>query len=158
MSRHSFMMATENGWLEELIFDWRQSGKEKAGFFWWNTRPQTLQNAKGYWLYFYYSERATTIPELRGTIPYRAWVDYHDFEPITDSQVCWREGVNPDVSFVCSRIEELRKESGDYVRLEDFSHLTPDLALASALIATTPPVKRLASIVSIQVTSYQWIE
>ena len=152
----SYMMPTEDAWFEDLLAEFKDSGKRELVFQWFQTRVTTLPESHDspFFLYFYDSLARTRSPILQGKIPFRVLVRQFSFEPITGANIFLRETdlSSPKVWFCTDRIEELRGISGEYLTLDSFEHFDTSTSLPQAMTNSIAPVRRLTPMIVVQTT------
>ena len=92
----SFFYPTQPEWFEDLLLDWKNSGKDTLGFpFLWYT-PTTLPADKDekFWMYLYYSKTKTKETSLKQVVKFRVHVINYDFSIIENTRVHNRIDVN----------------------------------------------------------------
>lgn len=155
----AYFYPTEDGWFENLLSEWKNSGLPRLCFPFYKFSVKTLPTIAGqkpYWMYLYFSENRTEDELLRGVVQYRVRVIQHAFEAIADPGAFTRTDAPDDrkVWFISDLVEEIRNTAGGYLRANDFEHPN-GVKLTAAIRTSIAPVKRIVPLVTVQSTAYQ---
>lgn len=114
----------DNHWVRQMLEGWRDSGKPFLSFPWLSYQLHTLPTSP-FWLYMFYAAARTDIPELQGKIEFRlqvvSWRRVVRFMGEDVYRV--REDEEATAWFMVDRFEELRREDGSLLSLQDFQHV-----------------------------------
>jgi hypothetical protein len=140
----------ENGWIEDMISDWKKSNKPFMSFYFHKFYPRTLppKPFEPFWIYFYYSHERTERPHLSGKILYRVNIlDYNEsgYFNQTDVSIIRFSGV-AKIWFKCDKFEEIKNANGALLNSDNFRHIDPNKKLLSTIRSSIAPVKRLSQI------------
>lgn len=126
-------------WAREMFEAWESSRKPLLCFPWIRFNVHTLVR-EPFWMYLYYTERATDILDLQGKVEFRVRViDWNRSRFQKDNIYQARYDENGKVWFLCNRYEEIRGERRNLIGLDDFTHAAGK-NLASTIRNSIPPV------------------
>ena len=152
---NSYFYPTHPCWFDELLVDWKNSGKRTLVFPFLRFKPTTLpqDEATQFWMYLYYTEGRTKIQELKKVVQYRVRVISYSFSKIqcNDAFTHAHAGNNAKIWFECDLVEEIKKINGSYVNETDFKH-SEGVSLLQAIRNSIAPVRRVSPIVTVQST------
>jgi hypothetical protein len=150
---------TKDEWFEELVEEWKNSGKKEFCFPFHKFTPTTLPQDSGarFWMYLYYSQTRTQDESLQRVVKFRVRVVSHANNPFLDPDVYTRpdHGPEPKVWFKCDLVEEIKNLEGGYLHDSGIEHTEPGVALLSAARNSIPPVRRMVPMVVVQTTGYR---
>jgi hypothetical protein len=141
---------SDNHWIRMMLEGWRASGLPFLCFPWINYQLHTLPTGV-FWLYMFYSAVRTDIIALQGKIEFRLQVvSWRGSAPYTGQDVHLVDGDEVATAWLMiDRMEELRKEDGSLLKLQDFEHLH-GLNILNVMRTGTPNVSLLAPVQVIQ--------
>jgi hypothetical protein len=151
----TFLLATEDGWIPDLLKDWKDSRQPKLAFPFYNFTVGTLPENPNtpFWMYLYHSKKRTEQPELSGTVPYRVRVVHHETNTTDSYTRLQNSGAHVRSNdlekartwFVCDVVEEILNVKGNAITFDDFDH-AEGKDLGTSIINSVAPVKRKPSI------------
>ncbi|HLE16228.1 MAG TPA: hypothetical protein VI776_15885 [Anaerolineales bacterium] len=115
---------TDDEWARDMLNAWEKSRKPLLCFPWILFNVHTLVK-EPFWMYLYYTVRATDIPALQGKVEFRVRViDWSLARFQQDSIYPARYEEDGKVWFLCERYEEIRNAHQQLLSLDDFAHAT----------------------------------
>jgi hypothetical protein len=153
----SYFYPTLPGWFENLLDEWKASGKRTLAFpFLW-FKPTTLPSDQSapFWMYLYYSESQTKNISLQRVVKFRVRVVFFDFSIIQGTNIhTHRDSESEEkVWFQCDLVEEIKDANGGYLHESDFKH-SNGVSLLQAVRNSIAPVDRISPMVAVQSTCY----
>jgi hypothetical protein len=151
----SYFYPTEPSWFENLLDEWKTSGKRTLVFpFLW-FKPTTLPTNQRapFWMYLYYTETQTENPLLQRAVKFRVRVVFYDFSIIQETNIhtFLDSESEAKVWFQCDLVEEIKGIDGGYLHESDFKH-AEGVSLLQAVHNSIAPVERISPIVTVQST------
>jgi hypothetical protein len=151
----AYLYPTEDGWIPELLKDWKNSRQPKLAFPFYNFTVHTLPENPNtpFWMYLYHSKRRTEQLDLSGTVPYRVRVIHHEINAADSLSKLQNSGAHVRSNdledartwFVCDVVEEILNADGSAMTFDDFDH-AEGKGLGSSIISSVALVKRKASV------------
>jgi len=145
-----YLYPTRDGWIEDMISEWRNSGKGLLSFSFLKFYPTTLPEEpfEPFWMFLYFSKNKTYSAELRKKIPFRVRVieiGADGFRNRTDVFQTPLAGEDK-IWFLCDCIQEIRNHQGEYLTEENFSHCDRRKNFLCAIRNSVAPVRCNAEI------------
>ena len=141
MAEYLYPTRTNSGdeWLKDMLDSWRGTGCRYLCFPWIKFRVHTIRD-QSFWLYMYYSQNRSDIPDLMGVIEYRLSIMEWGTSKYLGREIHVARGDEPGtIWFLADRYEKIRKAEGDLVGLDDFRH-ADGKRLGSSIRNSIPPV------------------
>ncbi len=115
---------SDNHWVRKMLEGWSESRQPFLSFPWINYQLFTLPTSV-FWLYLFYSAARTDIVELQSRIEFRVQVVSWRHSTKFIGEDVYRASGEDDATawFMVDRFEELRREDGGLLSLQDFKHV-----------------------------------
>jgi hypothetical protein len=113
---------SDNHWVRQMLEGWRDSGRPFLSFPWVSYQLFTLPTSV-FWLYLFYAPARTDAPGLQGKIEFRVQVvSWRGNKFLGEDVYRVRGDEDATAWFMVDRYEELRREDGVLLNLDDFTH------------------------------------
>jgi len=114
---------SDNHWARKMLEGWSESSRPFLCFPWINYQLFTLPTSV-FWMYLFYSAARTNVTELQGKIEFRLQVVSWRYSTKFIGDDIYRVRGDEDATawFMVDRFEELRRNDGSLLSLQDFKH------------------------------------